>query len=178
MGFRTYIGKMSKGDAIKIKSMTKEDIARDFGDDDIDNNYPPGPYELAENIYDLGKSVILEIEHYRLFDDDELEAHYNEDYEFYGITKQGFIDIIEMYKTEIANYYKSMYSSLNIVGASHEEIENHLRGMVSEWNNDPIDLTDNPRLTASWKYEYAIFEMVRLFKTFDWDNDIAVIYGY
>ena len=32
--------------------------------------------------------------------------------------------------------------------------------------------------TNSWSYEYSIFELVRLYKTFDWENDNLVLMGW
>lgn len=29
-----------------------------------------------------------------------------------------------------------------------------------------------------WDYEYAIFELVRLYKSFDWENDELVLVGW
>lgn len=41
-----------------------------------------------------------------------------------------------------------------------------------------IDLTDGKELlSGSWKYKYAIFDMIYLLKTFDWEKYVMVVYG-
>jgi hypothetical protein len=37
---------------------------------------------------------------------------------------------------------------------------------------------DNPSLTTAWLYEYEIFDMVRILKTFDWENEKMFIMGW
>jgi len=180
MGFRTYIGRMSKDSQSKLKTMSILDIAENFGDED-EKEYPPGPYELVEEVYELGKYVTIEADSFVLFDDKDVEEFYNSDYLFHGITKQGFAEIITDYRKGISFHYTQMNDSYGIIGVDQSDIKEHLHNMANEWRNDftnPVDLSDSDRITNSWKYEYAIFEMIRLYKVFDWENDIAVIYGY
>ena len=43
----------------------------------------------------------------------------------------------------------------------------------------PIDLDESrERITGDWSYEYTIFELVRLYKIFDWENDELVLVGW
>jgi hypothetical protein len=35
----------------------------------------------------------------------------------------------------------------------------------------------NDKINRSGLYEYAIFELVRVYKTFDWENDALVLIG-
>lgn len=56
---------------------------------------------------------------------------------------------------------------------------NHVRSMRSEWVHlTPYDLDNGDSVTTSWKYEYEMFELVRIYKYFDWENNIVVYYGY
>ena len=34
------------------------------------------------------------------------------------------------------------------------------------------------RITVDWSYEYAICELVRAYKAFDWENDDLVLVGW
>lgn len=64
----------------------------------------------------------------------------------------------------------------------------HIRNMGIEWgvathslfkNKIPYDLNkNNPEITNSWKIEYSQFELIRIYKTFDWKNNIMIHYGY
>ena len=40
-----------------------------------------------------------------------------------------------------------------------------------------IDLSDTKLVSGSWMYTYAIFDMIFIYKTFDWENDLMVVYG-
>lgn len=57
----------------------------------------------------------------------------------------------------------------------------HMRSIHTEWGHKslPFDLdNDTDKITTSWKYEYAIFELIRIYKSFDWKRDVLVYYGY
>jgi hypothetical protein len=60
----------------------------------------------------------------------------------------------------------------------------HIRGFGNEWGVDtfinmlPYDLDKGEEVTTSWKYEYSIFELVRIYKTFDWKKNVMIYYGF
>jgi len=56
----------------------------------------------------------------------------------------------------------------------------HVRSFSWEWREGmlPYDLEKGNEVSTSWKYEYAIFELVRIYKTFDWKRNVMVFYGY
>lgn len=59
------------------------------------------------------------------------------------------------------------------------KIIEHVRSMRTEWTwLEPYDLEKGVSITSSWKYEYGIFELVRIYKTFDWKRNVMVYYGY
>ena len=60
------------------------------------------------------------------------------------------------------------------------EMMSHVHSMSFEWRSQlkPFDLNKGDEITISWKYEYNIFELVRIYKSFDWKKNIMVYYGY
>ena len=59
------------------------------------------------------------------------------------------------------------------------KVIDHVRTMRTEWTAmTPYDLTSGDEVTTSWKYEYVIFELVRIYKTFDWKRNVMIYYGY
>jgi hypothetical protein len=59
------------------------------------------------------------------------------------------------------------------------KIIDHVRSMRTEWTAiTPYDLSRGDEVTTSWKYEYVIFELVRIYKTFDWKKNVMIYYGY
>lgn len=63
------------------------------------------------------------------------------------------------------------------------KIIEHTISMGGEWGakswNDskPFILDKGDEVTNSWKYEYVIFELVRIYKTFDFDNKLLLFCG-
>lgn len=48
-----------------------------------------------------------------------------------------------------------------------------------EWLNDrPYDLKSGTEITSSWKYEYAVFELVNIYKNFDWKRKVMMFIGW
>lgn len=59
------------------------------------------------------------------------------------------------------------------------KIIEHARSMRTEWTLlTPYNLEKGDDVTTSWKYEYVIFELVRIYKTFDWKRKVMIYYGY
>lgn len=54
----------------------------------------------------------------------------------------------------------------------------HIESISREWNWKVFDLEKGPEITTSWKYEYALFELVRIYKHFDWNKNVMVYYGW
>jgi len=60
------------------------------------------------------------------------------------------------------------------------EMFEHIKSMRNEWSClTPFDLDNNAEsITTSWKFEYNVFELVRIYKTFDWKRNVMFYYGY
>ncbi len=55
----------------------------------------------------------------------------------------------------------------------------HMRSFRSEWVDlKPYNLEKGIEITTSWKYEYGIFELVKIYKSFDWKKNVMYYYGY
>lgn len=64
------------------------------------------------------------------------------------------------------------------------KIIEHIRSFASEWGVHsfietlPYNLERGKEVTTSWKFEYGVFELVRIYKTFDWKKNVMIYYGY
>jgi len=59
------------------------------------------------------------------------------------------------------------------------KILEHVRTFSPEWTYlTPYNLDSGEAITTSWKYEYSIFELVRIYKSFDWKKNQMYYYGY
>lgn len=142
----------------------------------------------------------------RFFESDCLKERY-EDYDIHVVTKEFLSYIIEGYRERVAGYYNDMFNTIkdsdfmNSIKPDYKDgdinykfdfskikdeeqtalykIIEHIRSFRTEWSHlTPYDLERGDCITTSWKYEYGIFELVRIYKSFDWDNNVMIYYGY
>ena len=65
-----------------------------------------------------------------------------------------------------------------------ECVKSELTYWKSEWTNENGEKRyselnfDNPYMVSgSWQYRNAIFDMVHIYKVFDWENNAMVVFG-
>lgn len=173
MGYRNYIGTLPKEVYLKAKDMTERELIDTFNDeDDRETNYfSPRSGLGVKALYECGKYCDERSNPERFF---KHKMSHESDTEFMLASRDLFLEIIENYRKNTAEYYAKMYEKNDI-----EDFRRHVRGMMTEWDGSgPVDLVKPNTLITSWKYEYAMFELARLYKTFDWENDVLVYYGY
>lgn len=121
------------------------------------------------------------------------------DCDYYSITKEGFKMIILAYRQRIIDYTKA---SIDLFEHPEEkEMKKHwftedllemVKRELHEWEYSykdersgetkyfNINLSkdkDTFGISNSWMYKYAIFDMIEIYKYFDWENDLMVVYG-
>ena len=100
------------------------------------------------------------------------------------LTKDDFKAVIEEYRQKIVNWLQSLLNPEDDEERKHLAIEHEIQDKIDSWSCkyfgiSPIDLDESrERITGDWSYEYAIFELVRLYKIFDWENDDLVLVGW
>lgn len=205
MGYRHYLYAVPKKQVEEIRACKTNDdlikvaerycykIDKDCCDD---GSYWFHPYEVGKEIYELGKyseiAFKLESERPSLFTSEELKKRYK-DYGFALLTKDDFKAVIETYRQKIIDWLQSLLdpeddpiipSKLSKEERKHLAIEHSIEDKISSWSGkyfgiSPIDLDESrERITGDWSYEYAIFELVRLYKIFDWENNDLVLIGW
>lgn len=201
MGYRHYLYAIPKKQVEEIQACRTNkdwiDFAESYGykvDYNIcdDGSGYFAPYNVGTELYELGKyseiGFKLESERPSLFTSDELKGEY-EDYGFALLTKDDFKAVIEFYRQKIIAWFKHLLNpeedSIIPSKLPKEETWQHvIEDKIDSWSGKylgifPIDLDDNKeRITGDWSYEYAIFELVRLYKAFDWENDDLVLIGW
>ena len=113
-------------------------------------------YDFGESLYEFGKYTDFEPPKKSLktfFKNKELNKYFTEEHDFNIVTKDFLEYIIESYKKRISDYYNDMM-------------------------NPFFGVENGNSITSSWKYEYAIFELVRIYKSFDWKRNVMIYYGY
>lgn len=205
MGYRHYLYAVPKKQVAEIQSCkTNDDLckfAENYGyevnrDCCGDGNGWVSPHNIGKELYELGKhsgiGFKLESERPSMFTSEELKKRY-EDYGFALLTKDDFKAVIEAYRQKIVDWFESLinpdksqitFNKLSQKERKHLEWEYEIRDKLDYWSGKyfgilPIDLDESrERITGDWSYEYAIFELVRLYKIFDWENDDLVLVGW
>lgn len=191
MGYRHYFFEVDKKDVEKVKDKTiKEliEIAKEyeakveededwfhFNDDKFMNKkeiYEFGKLywdNTAERIYSKGKPLFTIKE----------TQDYLDDYMPYVMCSDGMLEAITIYREKVINYYKNLLKE-DTPEVLNERLARHVDDMLIEWERlHPVDLNlEHERISNSWLYEYQIFELVRLYKTIDWENKCLLFYGW
>ena len=200
MGYRHYLYAVPKEQVAEIQACK---TAKDLTEFAKRHDYPYDEddgwlslYKVGKELYELGKlseiGFKLESERPSVFTSDELKEEYS-DYSFALLTKDDFKSIIEFYRQKIISWFKSL---LEIKDSSKftaeftkeqyqfEMLKGEVQNKIDIWSGKycgitPIDLdAENEQINNSWLYEYAIIELVRLYKIFDWKNDELVLVGW
>lgn len=201
MGYRTYIGKISKTEWEKITDLSREEFYK-LHDEDIEDGYV-SMREMCEELYEFGKYTEFDDSKFYtpFFRNTETQKYYSSDHDLHIVGKDFFEHVINHYVGLIKKYYENLLKSFwdsenrdfNLKNIDTPEGKKstidcvqHCRSLALEWGvtnwfteRPPFNLeSDTQTITTSWKYEYSIFELVRLYKTFDWENDLLIYYGW
>lgn len=191
MGYRHYFFEVDKKDVEKVKDKTiKElmEIAKEYGaeieedenwfyfnDDKFMNKKEIHEFgklywdNTAERIYSKGKPLFTIKE----------TQDYLDDYMPYVMGSDGMLEAITIYREKVINYYKNLLKE-DTPEVLNERLARHVDDMLIEWERlCPVDLNlEHEHISNSWLYEYQIFELVRLYKTIDWENKCLLFYGW
>ncbi len=194
MGYRYRFHKVSNTDIRDIKKCETITELCDWGKHkgypicgDDDDEYYLAPYDIGNEIYDFGKDADwaydMQMKNESIFGNEELKRFY-EDYDPVICSKDDFLSAINIYAQKISEYYESLLrekadSNLTV----EQRCKIHVENQLMEWKNKfgflPVNTdSSNKRINNSWLFEYAIFELVRIYKTFDWENDTLVLLGW
>ena len=111
-------------------------------------------------------------------------------------TREDFEFVIEEMRKHIHNYFENIFETY-----THEQMQLHFKEKSEEWGDitDIIGMRgltperaaiinaqhrpynmdlDKDCLVNSWLYEYEIFELVLLYRQFNWDTDVLLFYGW
>ena len=180
----------------------------EWSDDPYDMPGYVGVYDIANNQhYELGKYVDeFPKEFFKpVFKNKETQKHFVEEQDFYIVQQEFVLHLINHYTELVRNYYRKLLNDLfegtkpkaefmitkdspitSDELSSIYKLIDHVRDMAIEWSvtgwfSDTVPYNVNledSKIVSSWKYEYEIFELVRIYKTFDWKKNVMIYYGY
>ena len=169
MGYRNYLGKVSKTKYEELKDLTEDELIKSYGDDD--NWFDAEEISGYKELYEPGKDCDFDENKIQRFFTHKM--NFESDIEFSLGSKDFLLYIIENYRDKVKAFY------INLETKTEKELRDHAKTMRIEWVNlTPYNIDENvDTIVDSWKYEYEIFELVRIYKTFDWKNDVLVYTG-
>lgn len=193
MGYRHYFFEVDKKDVEKVKDKTYDElmeIAREYGVEiEEEENwfyFNDEKFMNKECIHEFGKlywddtAERIYSKGVPLFTIKETQGYF-EDYEPYVMGSDAMLEAIEIYKEKVINYYKSLLEEDKRETVSDKCIR-HVKSTLEEWECEyisPLNLNlKHEHIVNSWLYEYQIFELVRLYKTIDWENKCLLFYGW
>ena len=203
MGYRHRFAYVGKGVIDAVRDMSVEELKAYLA-----TNNPEGydkdedyfcPYALLgqTEFFDFGKNcnfaADLIVRAAPLFSNPQTQGATDG---FVVCSKDDFKFVIEEYRKLIYNYFKECERR------SYMLMQAHFHSKVETWGNfseevlnfenmtpeeaakideiyRPYNLSEeSDTIVRSWDYEYEIFELVRLYKTFDWENRALLFYGW
>lgn len=190
MGYRHYLYKVKKEELNKIRNMRNSDLYIYTKSDEEDNYWYPLDLFRDKCIYALGEidNVLYKVlENNRIdeiFKQEEVKERM-EEYDNGILNADGFLKIMETYKEKVVSYLSNLLvdgykESWRENKSSNEKMKEHLEEKIRFIkNSNEYDFNlKNEQITGSWTFEYSLFELIRLYKTIDWDNYYVVYLAY
>lgn len=187
MGYRNYLYKIPKKDVKRIRNMTLEELTEKYGDKE------EGYVSMLDVLEHKSKCIF---EYGKLYWDDTIERihatgeklfikeevdDFFSDYDVYLVGKKALEETINIYKDKIVKMYEHLKSNENLTNEQIiEKYEEHLQEYRVWWTRlNAINLNENTDCVCdSWLYEHQIFELVRLYKSIDFEEYDLLFLGW
>ncbi len=197
MGYRIYIGAINNTKLDRIKNIDSiEKIKRIISTwnskislDEDEKDYLFVGDITDRNIDQIG-DVAIDTEYIipqiPLFLNEDVNKKVTEENHLFLLPKENLLLLIRAYQKRVAKYLSGI-----IEDTKRKEEEPYAMGQTAlqyleqkarEWSreNSIIDVNEEnkERIVSSWDYEYNIFDLVHLYKSFDFDNETLVVFAY
>jgi len=168
VGYRLRLGRVNKSEKHIFTGLSIDEVQNMIGD-----TFAPYRPPFHTELFEIGKYVDY-AKHVRPFYDfdivEECEA------EFHIMRKEGLKLIIDDYHDKVFQNYKDMENS--------KDIESFISRRTKEWSKEyslPYYLDEKECdgfIVRSWQFEYSIFNLVYIYRTFNWKNDYLIYSGW
>ena len=197
MGYRIYIGAINNTKLDRIKNIDSiEKIKRIIAtwnskiSLDEDEKYYLFVGDITDRNIDQIGDVAIDTEYgiprIPLFLNEDVNKKVTEENHLFLLPKENLLLLIKAYQKRVAKYLNGI-----IEDTKRKEEEPYAMGQTAlqyleqkarEWSreNSIIDINEEnkERIVSSWDYEYNIFDLVHLYKSFDFDNETLVVFAY
>lgn len=197
MGYRQYLYSVDTWliDEIR-KCQTEEDFVKTMQKfrneiveyDSFDDHYYVPLHDIGNVLFEFGKYYENSDEMYKhgdsLFSSEELRELY-EDYGAIVLEPDGLLCALDWQRNHVIKMYEDLlrekserdWDSRPQLDRLIENAKDYLAWW--KYGDGPGDLNLNrSSLVSSWLYEHTYFDLVRIYKTFDWDNQSMIFLGW
>ncbi len=178
MSYRHYLYAIDKDKLDLMRNLSKHELEKQYGEDYGNGGYflwPPhllqdcifeyGSYsDFSAKILPLGKDVFT--------NKDVLESTLAEK-DFVEVGKDAILLTIEEMRVGILDQYKKWLEN-------PESGKHTFSYRIMQWSKcPPYNINENtPSICNADPWEYLVFELARILKTFDWENRTLIFAGY
>ena len=188
MGYRHYLYKIPKKNVKELKQLTKEQMIKKYAEDE---DYVSFSKMLKENnakcIFEYGKlywdNTVEKLHNIgkKLFQNEEVDNLFLDE-DIYLVGKKAIEETINIYKEKIVKMYNDLLDNNDNITDKDliDKYEKHLKDYKLWWTRlNALNLNKNEEcICDSWLYEHQIFELVRLYKTIDFENYDLLFLGW
>lgn len=184
MSHSFYMYKISKALVEDIKHLSYEELATRFKneiDDDLFfmENLPSKRIFDFGNLYWDDTSERIYAKGIPLFEQEKTMKRLDE-YTPYIVGKEGLLEAINIYQIKVINTFNKMLTNDDRTDKQklNQFIDYHT-DLLNQWNKGRVfNLNEKEeKLTSSLSFEYAIFDLIRLLKSIDFEKDTIIFYG-
>ena len=169
MGYIIRLGKIAKEHRDQFRGKSESEVAAMLG---VHHTWYSPPHH--QELYEIGKHVSYvdeTYERYYDFKDDENE--------FYIISKEALVKIIKAYQKDVAEFFEYMHQGKY----PFESPEQYFKSKALEWGHREFKMiklgpSNDGEMTGSWSKEYAIFNLLFILKTFNFEKDHLIYSGW
>lgn len=194
MGYRQYLYEVDRALADRIKkcktnnefvSVIESVMPNIVSRYDDEEPYVP-LYDIGKEIFGFGKYYENSNEMYAHGDSLFSSAELNKKYSDYGaiiIDEEGIKSAIDWNQQHVIKMYEDLLREKSIEQFDErsqlERLKDNADTYLKYWKLGPANMDKkNPRLSRSWLYEHEYFDLIRIYKTFDWENKAMMFMGW
>lgn len=177
MSYRLRLGSFPKKQAYKYIKKSYEEIIEEFGKEDYFNFGSPEEFEEIEYIEGFNYKNSDKWKPFYSFYINEKDY----DFKFHILKEEDLKEIINYLSKEVSKYYKELYEQFE-----EEDTKGRIASLImsrkNDWNNDFFNILnfnkDDLVISNSGYYEYCIFNLISIYKNFNWNDKYLILSGW
>ena len=192
MSYRNYIAVVDKESLDKIRNLPYDELIEKYGDEGDLSKYCFEDKGInIKNLLEISEKVSYKENADKLksclspvFSSAKANQQVNEEHEFMLGSKELLELIIEVYRTTIVEYYTTVQNIDSLREMCFDPRIDHLEYFIKQCKlkvtefSEKWFVSDNDNiLHYTWKYEYDIFNLIYILKTFDWNKNYLLWIG-